>query len=162
MTWYKKESGNNELRGCIGTFNSGVLDELVGKYALISAFEDNRFSKIKLKEVPLLSCSVSLLTNFEEAKNPFDWEIGVHGIQIQFTANGRSHGGTFLPEVAKEQNWDHKITIAYLVQKAGYRGSVNDVLDLIKMTRYQSSKVCISFEDYKQFRVDHPLLNFSI
>ncbi len=53
-----------------------------------------------------LSVAVSLLVNFEENLKAFDWEVGKHGIIINFKDNGKSYDGTFLPEVAKEQNWD--------------------------------------------------------
>jgi len=151
------------LRGCIGTFKPDLLDELVGKYALISAFEDYRFRGITLKEVPSLSCSVSLLTDFEDVQDPYDWEIGKHGIQIRFGVNGNNnYGGTFLPEVAKEQNWDHRSTLAYLVHKAGYNGKLENVINSIKTTRYQSRKVCINFDEYREMRKESPLLNFSV
>ena len=126
---------------------------------MISAFQDYRFNKINLNEVPSLSVSVSLLTDFEEAKSALDWDIGKHGIQIQFNGNDNNvYSGTFLPEVAKEQNWDHKTTLAYLVRKAGFQGNLEEILDKIKTTRYQSKKVCISYEDYVSMRKDSPLL----
>jgi uncharacterized protein (TIGR00296 family) len=139
------------------------LDDLVGKYALISAFQDYRFSKISIKEVKDLSCSVSLLTNFEETKDAYDWEIGKHGIQIKFSPKGgQTYGGTFLPEVAKEQEWDHETTLAYLIKKAGFTGDYKTVLKEIQTTRYQSTKVCISYEEYAEMRKDSPFLNFNV
>ena len=38
-----------ELRGCIGTFTKGKLAKKLREYALISAFEDDRFEPIKKK-----------------------------------------------------------------------------------------------------------------
>ena len=54
-------------------------------YALTSALKDRRFSPIDARELPLLHCAVSLLTEFETAGGPHDWEIGTHGVLIGFT-----------------------------------------------------------------------------
>jgi len=86
----------------------------IPEYALISAFEDHRFSPIRRDELEKLECEcveqgfasfffstvsisyhithilfptvirVSLLTNFEDAQDHLDWTIGTHGIQITF------------------------------------------------------------------------------
>ncbi len=91
MTWKiglpEKES-EAILRGCIGTFSKGNLKTNLGMYAMISAFQDSRFPPITLKEVPLLNCTVSLLQDFEPIKDPFDWVVGKHGIQIKFRSEG--------------------------------------------------------------------------
>jgi AMMECR1 domain-containing protein len=42
VTWKIKE----DLRGCIGTFSPSQLSTILGKYALISALEDDRFDPI--------------------------------------------------------------------------------------------------------------------
>ncbi len=49
-----------------------------------------------------LSVSVSFLVNFEENLKAFEWEVGKHGIIINFNDKGKDYDGTFLPEVAKE------------------------------------------------------------
>jgi uncharacterized protein (TIGR00296 family) len=149
-----------DLRGCIGTFQAELLDKLVGKYALISALEDDRFEPISLKEVQLLNCAVSLLTNFEPAQNALDWEVGKHGIEINFKYKNKEYGSTFLPEVAPEQGWDQKTTLQYLVRKSGkknennigYKGKIEEIFNDIKTTRYQSKKDKITFEQYKELR----------
>jgi AMMECR1 domain-containing protein len=50
-----------------------------------------------------LSVNVSLLVEFEEAKDIYDWEVGKHGIIIKLNHKGRNYSGTYLPEVATEQ-----------------------------------------------------------
>jgi AMMECR1 domain-containing protein len=76
------------------------LDKLLPKYTLISAFQDTRFDPIRKAELPKLNVAVSLLINFEEGKDALDWEVGKHGIIIDFEVDGRDYNGTFLPEVA--------------------------------------------------------------
>lgn len=69
-----------------------------------SAFKDSRFSPITPEELPKLHVSVSILTQFEEAENHLDWEVGIHGIRIEFhSERGSRRTATYLPEVATEQ-----------------------------------------------------------
>ena len=97
VTWMKQD----DLRGCIGTFDSSQnLKSLLSKYALISAMEDDRFGPIKLSEVPQLSIGLSLLINFTEIDDPLDWEVGKHGVEIELSYKGQHYSATFLPEVA--------------------------------------------------------------
>ena len=63
VTWNKE----GDLRGCIGTFaEDGKLGETLSQYSLIAAVKDTRFKPISESELPLLSCEISLLSNFEE------------------------------------------------------------------------------------------------
>ena len=148
VTWTTGKE--KELRGCIGTFSNSELEKNLYNYALISAFQDDRFPPINIKELKNLNCEVSLLVNFEDTQNPFDWEIGKHGIDIDFTVNGRNYSATFLPEVAEDENWDKKTTLIYLIDKAGYNGKLENILDKIKLRKYQSIKCTISYEEYKK------------
>jgi AMME syndrome candidate gene 1 protein len=157
------------LRGCIGTLSPRRVTVALGEYALIAALNDRRFAPIVRSELHLLRVSVSLLTNYEECTNVFDWIVGIHGITIQFRAAASSsqskslskqqqqvggelfqdYNATYLPEVAKEQHWDHQKTITSLIQKAGYHGRVDDdLLKSITCTRYQSSKLGVTFHEF--------------
>lgn len=69
VTWKIKD----DLRGCIGTFAPAQLSTILGKYALISALEDDRFDPVEMKEVKLLNVGVSLLVDFQEGKKALDW-----------------------------------------------------------------------------------------
>ena len=86
-----------------------------------------------IEEVKLLNVGVSLLVNFTPIENPLAWEVGKHGIEINFTPHkgSRQYSGTFLPEVAADQGWDQKTTLEYLVRKAGYRGAFESLHGLI-------------------------------
>ncbi len=59
------------------------------KYTLISAFDDDRFDPIVIDEVEELHVGISLLVNFESANNAYDWEVGTHGIDIEFEHKGK-------------------------------------------------------------------------
>jgi hypothetical protein len=76
---------------------------------------------VQLKEVSQLSCSVSLLRHFEQSTNWQDWEIGQHGLIIEFVDPVLSckRTATFLPEVAGDQGWSKQQCIEALVRKAG-------------------------------------------
>ena len=147
VTWTTGE--DKDLRGCIGTFVSDDLEKNLKKFALTAALEDDRFSPITEKELKNLNCGISLLVNFEEAKDCYDWEIGKHGIQIKFDKYYRA---TFLPEVAVEHKMDKKSTLQHLIEKAGYYGELEEVENRIKMTRYQSIKLFMSYDEYANFK----------
>ncbi|KAJ2237018.1 hypothetical protein H4R99_001232 [Coemansia sp. RSA 1722] len=153
VTWDKHSSrdGDSRLRGCIGNFSPMELSNGLRDYALTSALHDSRFRPISLREVPFLSCTVSLLTDFEKAKDCMDWEVGKHGVWIEFRGNrGERRTATFLPQIASEQGWSKTETIDHLLRKGGYQGPVgDDVYEAIKLTRYQSQKAELSYDDYK-------------
>jgi uncharacterized protein (TIGR00296 family) len=118
-----------------------------------SALHDRRFNPITLKELPLLSCGVSLLTNFEIAKNYLDWDIGTHGIWIEFEDDsGRRRTATYLPEVMPEQKWDKLDAIDSLLRKGGFQGRITpSVRESIHLKRYQSSKMEITYDEYATY-----------
>jgi AMMECR1 domain-containing protein len=69
-----------------------------------SAFKDSRFSPITRDEFSKLHVSVSILRHFEDGSDYLDWEVGVHGIRIEFhNEKGSKRTATYLPEVAPEQ-----------------------------------------------------------
>ncbi|XP_073437255.1 AMMECR1-like protein isoform X3 [Dendrobates tinctorius] len=73
VTW--KAGRDKRLRGCIGTFSAMNLHSGLREYTLTSALKDSRFPPLTREELPKLSCSVSLLTNFEDVGDFLDWEI---------------------------------------------------------------------------------------
>ncbi|EGC30818.1 hypothetical protein DICPUDRAFT_83259 [Dictyostelium purpureum] len=160
VTWKIDNKNYDEpiLRGCIGTFSEKPLVEGLSKFSLTSALKDHRFSPITQKELPKLHCAVSLLLDFEEAKDVWDWEVGTHGIWIEFTnpTTLSTTTGTFLPEVIPEQQWSKEEALRALIKKAGYNGKVDQSFySSIKLTRYQSTKEELSYKDYLEFKKHH-------
>uniref|UniRef100_A0A5K3F5B3 AMMECR1 domain-containing protein n=1 Tax=Mesocestoides corti TaxID=53468 RepID=A0A5K3F5B3_MESCO len=148
VTWtYGKDQ---RLRGCIGTFKAMNLHSGLREYALNSAMRDSRFSPITQKEFPHLYCSVSLLTDFEEGADYKDWQVGVHGIRIEFVnERGSQRSATYLPEVAVEQGWNHQETIDSLLRKGGYKSPINEaVRSSVRLTRYRSEKLQLHAGEY--------------
>ncbi|XP_036714170.1 AMMECR1-like protein isoform X3 [Balaenoptera musculus] len=148
VTW--KTGRDKRLRGCIGTFSAMNLHSGLREYTLTSALKDSRFPPLTREELPKLFCSVSLLTNFEDASDYLDWEVGVHGIRIEFiNEKGVKRTATYLPEVAKEQDWDQIQTIDSLLRKGGFKAPItSEFRKTIKLTRYRSEKVTISYAEY--------------
>jgi uncharacterized protein (TIGR00296 family) len=150
VTWYIGRE--KKLRGCIGTFTPLNLHDGLKEYAITSALRDTRFNPISKDELSKLNCSVSLLTNFEPVKNWNDWQIGTHGIRIEFlNEKGQRKSATYLPEIASEQNWDHVETIDSLLRKGGYKSPItNELRNQLSVTRYQSEKLTKSFNDWQK------------
>ncbi|KAH8106144.1 AMMECR1 domain-containing protein [Cristinia sonorae] len=180
VTWNVRRPGKTpRLRGCIGNFTAQPLHQGLAEYALVSAFEDHRFRKIEERELESLECSISLLTDFEDASSYLDWTVGVHGIYITFphpslvtsdrseapsplsssssvptrSGLGRSFTATYLPQIAEEQGWDKLETIDSAIQKAGWNGRITeDLRRSIKLRRYQSRKCTVGWDEYVEWR----------
>lgn len=154
VTWMTTSAGQAEelrLRGCIGTLEPRHIHKAIKDYALTSALHDRRFTPMTWKEVPRLQCTVSLLTNYEDADHHLDWEIGKHGLIIAFCCpqGGASYSATYLPEIAQDQGWSHEECVESLMRKSGYQGALTLTLkQSLTMTKYQSSKMSLTYEEY--------------
>mmetsp|Transcript_5521 Transcript_5521/g.13480 ORF Transcript_5521/g.13480 Transcript_5521/m.13480 type:complete len:220 (-) Transcript_5521:179-838(-) len=151
VTWKKAHAAELRLRGCIGTFEPKNIHSALKEYALTSALRDRRFEPIHEKELEHLHCTVSLIYGFEKRADCLDWEIGKHGLIINFqdprTSQRRS--ATFLPEVPAGEGWTKRRTIENLVRKAGYGGLVSEeLLAQIQLTTYVSSPHSMSYAEY--------------
>jgi uncharacterized protein (TIGR00296 family) len=144
-----------ELRGCIGSLTDINILKGLQTYTIHSALQDDRFDPISSEELPNLRCYVSLLTGFEKAKHWLDWDIEHHGIIINFRPPGWHHdiSATYLPDIALEQGWNPQETIDTLIRKAGFNGRINDaLLRSIRLTRYRSSKMHMTYAEYERRR----------
>jgi len=148
VTW--KIGKEERLRGCIGTFSEMQLHSGLREYSLTSAMKDSRFSPMTKDEFPHLKVAVSILCHFEDGEDYLDWEVGVHGIRIEFTTErGSKKTATYLPEVPSQQGWDKIETIDSLLRKGGFKGQVTqEVRSQIRLVRYQSEKMDASYHDY--------------
>ncbi|KAJ3681726.1 hypothetical protein LUZ60_014299 [Juncus effusus] len=167
VTWKKAINGSEpRLRGCIGTLEARYIITGFKEYALTSALRDRRFPPIQPKEIPNLECTVSLLTNYETALHHLDWEVGTHGLIIEFTDpdyNTR-RSATYLPEVAAHEGWSKVETIDSLMRKAGYNGVINEsIRKKLHVTKYQSTLYTMHYADYasyvKDIRGSAPAIN---
>ena len=89
VTWKILREQEYVLRGCIGNFSPMELESGLREYALVSALKDSRFDPISMNEIHKLQVGISLLTDFEVCTHN-DWEIGVHGIWIDFMREDKS------------------------------------------------------------------------
>lgn len=96
---------------------------------------------------------MSLLVDYQKASAWDDWDIGIHGIIIDFRYGGEAYSATYLPEVAEEQGWNHRQAVESLVRKAGVHQSPcpNEVWSSISVTRYRSSKAAMTYAEYKKW-----------
>ncbi|EGD98880.1 ammecr1 family protein [Trichophyton tonsurans CBS 112818] len=176
VTWNTvSRSGYKSLRGCIGTFDAQELSSGLKSYALTSAFGDTRFSPIPAQLLPSLSCSLTLLSNFETCSHALDWELGMHGIRISFVHRGRRYGATYLPDVAVDQGWTKEETVESLMRKAGWEGASSagsvtrrflrsgsssggnpdkpwEGMSEFKTVRYQGLKASASYSEWQEWR----------
>lgn len=154
VTWNTVDSDGHSLRGCIGTFEALPLADGLSSYALTSALHDTRFSPISLRELPSLSVSVTLLTNFEPAADELAWELGVHGIRISFVTKGRRYGACYLPDVAAEQGWTKEETMVSLMRKAGWGGKKDKWREVgdIKVIRFRGDALSLDYKEFKAWR----------
>lgn len=170
VTW-NKESSSHKLRGCIGTFEPQHLESGLQQYALTAyvhlapcvvvniceliaacrALEDTRFNPIRARDLPELTCAVSILTDFEAVEDPMDWELGVHGLRVSFIYHGRRLGATYLPDVPTEQGWTKEETLISLMRKAGWSGKSTEWRKVdLHVTRYKGTKASLTWGDYQK------------
>uniref|UniRef100_A0A2R8M334 AMMECR nuclear protein 1 n=1 Tax=Callithrix jacchus TaxID=9483 RepID=A0A2R8M334_CALJA len=139
VTW--KIGRDKRLRGCIGTFSAMNLHSGLREYTLTSALKDSRFPPMTRDELPRLFCSVSLLTNFED--------VCVCYMCLTDILSGRLSTG-----------WDHIQTIDSLLRKGGYKAPItNEFRKTIKLTRYRSEKMTLSYAEYLAHRQHHHFQN---
>jgi len=83
---------------------AGMTFNLTSSLTSLSALRDRRFDPVAAREITRLGCAISLLVHFEKVGDYLDWEVGIHGIWIEFTSeSGRKETATYLPEVMPEQ-----------------------------------------------------------
>ncbi|KAK4042977.1 AMMECR1 domain-containing protein [Parachaetomium inaequale] len=155
VTWntLSPHDSHPSLRGCIGTFEAQPLDAGLSSYALISALQDTRFPPITARELPSLEVAVTLLTDFEDAADALDWDLGTHGLRIAFHYHGRRYGATYLPDVAVEQGWTKEETLVSLMRKAGWVGRKERWGEVgLDVVRYQGKKERVGYADFKRWR----------
>ena len=94
---------NGQLRGCIGQFLPNIpLYKVVQEMTISASQFDSRFSPVSANELDNISIEISVLTPLQKISNQNEIKIGRDGIYI--VKDGRS--GTFLPQVATENNWN--------------------------------------------------------
>ena len=108
---------NDKLRGCIGRFISNEpLYKVVQEMALASAFQDTRFSPVRINELKDIELEISVLTPLKRISSPDEFELGKQGI---YMIKGRN-SGTFLPQVAEDTGWSKEEFLGHCAQdKAG-------------------------------------------
>lgn len=96
---------------------------------------------------------MTLLTDFEPASDPLDWDIGTHGLRISFAHHNRRYGSTYLPDVAREQGWTKEEALVSLMRKAGWNGRKDDWKKVdLSVVRYQGKKVALGYAEWKEWR----------
>lgn len=109
------------LRGCCGHLGKTMSAvEAVRTAAARTAVEDMRLPRVSPGELEFLDLDVTLLFGLkpvlaEGEARAEDIELGRHGLRLQ---RGQA-AGLFLPQVAREHNWDVPTLLRELCAKAG-------------------------------------------
>ena len=108
---------HGRLRGCIGHFGENTpLYETVYRMAKAAAFDDPRFPKVDISELPDIDIEISVLTPMKRIFSIDEFQLGKQGIYMR----KGYHAGTFLPQVADEVNWTKEEFFGHCAQdKAG-------------------------------------------
>ncbi len=101
---------DQKLKGCIGRFNvNEPIERLISNLVISSATEDHRFEPVKEEELNQLEIEISLLTPLQKIEKTSEIIPGKHGIYIKKGIQS----GTFLPQVAEENNWNTEEMLGY-------------------------------------------------
>ncbi|MBI2896658.1 MAG: AmmeMemoRadiSam system protein A [Deltaproteobacteria bacterium] len=105
----------HDLRGCIGTFESGrPLVETVRSMAVSAATRDPRFPPVGADELDDLTIEISVLGATRPAQ-PSEVEVGRHGLCV----SRDRFRGVLLPQVARENRWTAQEFLMHTCRKAG-------------------------------------------
>jgi AmmeMemoRadiSam system protein A len=114
VTLYKKD----ELRGCVGKcVPDAPLFETVSEMTEAAASRDCRVEPIAPEELAQIHIDITVLSPLEWVKDPFDLDLGKHGLYI--AAGARC--GVLLPQVATQYRWDIKTFLEQTCLKAGLK-----------------------------------------
>ena len=110
---------NALLRGCVGTFSADQpLFQNVLRMSIAAAVQDTRFPPVSKPEVTELKIEISVIGETFPMTSPDEIEIGKHGVLVEHG----NRSGTFLPDVAVEQNWNAQEFILWCArEKAGLK-----------------------------------------
>ncbi len=121
-TIYRVDSGEKELRGCIGyPMPIKPLYRAVMDTAIEAAFHDPRFKPLEMGEMDSCIFEVSVLTPLEkiEYKSPLELPkkivVGRDGLVLKYGL----YSGLLLPQVPVEYGWSAEEYLIHLSMKAG-------------------------------------------
>lgn len=108
---------HGDLRGCIGLIEPiKKLGQCIQEMAISAAFNDPRFQPLTKQELEDIVVEVSVLTPPQKIGNPYNIELGKHGVIVR----SGSRSGVFLPQVAEDTAWNLEQFMGHLcVDKAG-------------------------------------------
>lgn len=70
---------------------------------------------------------------------------------------GANRNATFLPEVPLHESWSVCQTVDALIKKAGFSGNITNAFRAaLKVTRYSSSAISLSYREYSKMRTGSP------
>jgi AmmeMemoRadiSam system protein A len=105
-----------ELRGCLGTLDSGErVGTAVQRLAAEVCTSDYRFPPVRPAELRDLTVDISVLTPPQRVDDPNEVVVGRDGLIVQQGARK----GLLLPQVAPEHGWDRETFLAQTCVKAG-------------------------------------------
>jgi len=106
----------DSLRGCIGDLvPEGPLYESVIENVVNAAVNDWRFMPVAKEELQSIYIEISALSEPTRVPTYNDIRIGIDG--VIYKNQGKS--AVFLPQVARENNWNREIMLKNLALKAG-------------------------------------------
>ena len=83
-------------------------------------------------------------------KKSYYCKIGKHGIQL-FFEDRCQNSSTSLSEVPVEKNINKETTSQHLIEKADSNGKLKDIDIKLKMIKYQSIKLFMTYENYLNY-----------
>lgn len=113
---------DGHLRGCLGWFETEKpLCKAIAELAVSAATEDSRFQPVNEEELPSLGIEISALSPLKRIESIDEIEVGKHGIYLRMGIMT----GTFLPQVATNNNWSREEFLGYCARdkaKIGWEG----------------------------------------
>jgi MEMO1 family protein len=109
-------NSEKQLRGCIGEFEpKEKLSKVIENMTIAAASKDMRFQPVAKSELNDINIEISVMSPRRKISNWQEFELGKQGVVVESGQNA----GTFLPQVATENNWTKEQFLSELcIQKA--------------------------------------------
>ena len=108
------------------------------------------FKAIKIHEILDLTVRITWITKVMKDRGIFDWDLGVHGIQMDCELNGVAYCSSILPNTIKKNRWSKRQAILELLRRAGFEGEWATVVKRMRITAFECKSISLYYRNWPE------------